>query len=117
MIRKNHDPKVGDLATYTLYTDTVGCDVIKVTGSRVWLRERKAILVKPGKCEPGGFAAHWYIQPEYETVENKDGRVVMASKRKAYDGGFFWKLTGYNTRSPGGNVYFGEARTHVDYNF
>lgn len=106
-------PEVGDLATMSLYTDTIGYDVIKVTPKSVTLRQRKEILVEEGVAHPGGFAAHWSKMPKYETVSDPDGAIKKATLR----GNGKWKSAGHPTRSPGMNVYFGYASYHYDCNF
>lgn len=117
----NPEPVVGGLATYILATDTYGCDVIRVTPTRVTLRERKATMVDPGHSTPGGFCAHYDVMPTWTTESDPNGRIQVATRRRvqAPDGRTvtFWKLAGYRTGCRGMSVIFGRATYYRDMNF
>jgi hypothetical protein len=120
-------PALGGGATYTLWTDSHACTVIKISpnGKTVWLRQDKAVLLNGVNSEasdklqfsPGGFVGHTSGHQRYQYSADPDGEVFKATMRVLRDGSIIWKRTGSATRSPGGTVYFGARHEHYDFNF
>jgi hypothetical protein len=120
-------PVLGGAATYTLWTDSYACTVIKISpnGKTVWLRRDKAELLngfKSGEKDalqfaPGGFFGHTSGGQRYAYSANPDGEVFKVSARALRDGSIIWKRAGHPTRSPGGSAYFGARHEHYDFNF
>jgi hypothetical protein len=116
-------PKVGDKATYGIYTDAIACEVIAVSksGKQATLRECTAKLLNgAGSGEPdaqtftpGGFVGHTSGTQRWEIKSNPNGIVVKATLRK----NGIWKLAGHRTQSPGMKVTFGVWNHHHDHNF
>jgi hypothetical protein len=52
------DAKVGNGATYCMYSDRIACTIIKVTAKTITLQEDKAIQLTDPVIIPGGFAGH-----------------------------------------------------------
>lgn len=120
-------PAVGGAATFTLYTDSYACTVIKISpnGKTVWLRRDKATLLNgfnSGEKDalqfsPGGFCGHTSGEQRYSYAPDPEGQVIKVSARALRDGSIVWKQAGHSTRSPGAFAYFGARHEHYDYNF
>ncbi len=106
-------PRVGDLATFTLWTDCTPCDVVEVKGNKVTLRVRDHVMTREPEMEPGGFACIVTRQAEYETFTNPAGRTFNVSLRK--NGAF--KKSGCAASSPGSYATFGSATYYHDFGF
>ncbi len=126
-------PKVGDGATYTLYTDRYACTVIAVSksGKKVTLQRDHATLLnacnsgEPDALEfsPGGFCGHTSGTQRFSYAPNPNGEKFVVSFRGYTDATYnyqprpIWKLVGHATRSPGCSARFGERAEHYDFNF
>ena len=118
--------RVGDGATFTLYTDRQACTVIKVSpsGKTITLRyDKQKLLNGPSSGEPdaltvhpGGFAMHVTGRQRWHTEPDLDGTVIKASLRTLPSGRQVWKQTGHPTRSPGCSVTPGR-HPYYDYNY
>lgn len=118
--------RVGDGATFTLYTDAQACTVIKVSpsGKTITLRyDKQKLLNGPSSGEPdaltvhpGGFAGHVTGRQRWHTEPDLDGTVIKASLRTLPSGRQVWKQTGHPTRSPGCSVDHGR-HPYYDYNY
>lgn len=121
------NPKVGDAATFTVFTDSHACTVISVSrsGKSAVLRTDKATLlngVESGEPDamtfsPGGFAGHWHGRQRYAYEPDPNGRLFRVSKRTLKNGKPVWKQTGHRTQSPGCYVTFGVRAHHHDFNY
>lgn len=118
----NHQFKVGDKATYCLYTD---CDAgyivyVSKSGRTVKFQEGRAFLLNgPDSGEPdalqfspGGFFGHTSGEQRWKIEEDSQGRILKFSLRKTG----FWKLNGHGGKSPGCGLIEGHHH-HYDYNF
>ncbi len=118
--------RVGDGATFTLYTDAYACTVINVSpsGKTITLRyDKQKLLNAPSSGEPdaltshpGGFAGHVSGSQRWHTEPDLDGTVIKASLRTLPSGRQVWKQTGHPARSPGCEVTHGR-HPHYDYNY
>jgi len=102
-------PKIGDGATYTVWTDRHACTVIAVSksGKVITLQRDKATLVgKPGMCN----------SQEYTYEPNTEGRIYKVSRRER-NGEVRWKLVGQRTNCPGGYAHFGGRSEYYDREF
>lgn len=124
---QTHEPKVGDGATYTTYSDSKACTIIEVrrNGRELVLQRDKATLlngVNSGepdalKCYPGGFAAHFEGTQRYAYERDPNGQTFRVSKRTLKNGNVVWKLVGHPTKSPGCSATLSGRHEHYDYNF
>lgn len=142
MTEKFEAPKVGEGATYTIWTDSIACTVIAVSksGKTVTIQEDKATLLNGFnsgeedalKAYPGGFAMHVEGNQRYSYEPNSEGRTYKVTLRtiKLRKGGhcyaqkgdevelsYRWKVSGHSTKGRGGDVRFGVRSKHFDYNF
>jgi hypothetical protein len=119
-------PKVGEGATFTVWTDSYACTVeaVSKSGTRATLRRDKATLLngfKSGEADaltftPGGFAGHTSGSQRYKYERDPDGQVIKVSRR-VRNGQLVWKQVGSRTSSPGGFATFGGRHESYDYNF
>ena len=74
---------VGDRVHYRIGSDVRPGTVIKATKTRVHVRSDAARLVKPcSEMSPGGFAAHFSNDAEWECFEDPDGGIRKFGLRK-----------------------------------
>jgi len=124
---ENHEPRVGDGATYTVWSDSFACTVIEVrrNGREAVLQRDKAVLLngmnsgEPDAlvAHPGGFCAHVTGTQRYKYEKDPEGEIFRVSKRTLKSGRIVWKLVGKPTKSPGGFATFSGRSAHHDYNF
>ena len=118
--------KVGDLATYTIWTDAKAGRIVAVSqsGNRVTWQEDKATLLngvnsgEPDALEfsPGGFVGHTSGRQRWQCEPNPEGRKQDFSRRVLKSGWWVWKGVGERTSSPGGYLSPGQHPYH-DFNF
>ncbi len=111
------NPVEGGLATFTVYTDSYACDVVKVTPKTATLRVREAIIVRAGAFQPGGFSAVCTTEPKWASLPDPNGKLMKVSERLRANNTAVWKKAGHPTRSPGNIARFGAAHYHYDYGF
>ena len=104
--------KVGDRVHYRIGSDVRPGTVVKVSNTRVHVRDDDARLVKPNsEVSPGGFAAHFSNDAEWECFENPNGGITKFGLRK---NGAFIKCgathRGASELCPGWHYFY-------DYNF
>ena len=119
-------PKVGDAASFRLWTDVEACTVIAVNknGREVVLQVDDAKLLngadsgEPDALQftPGGFVGHVSGTQRYEYTRNPNGRTIVVTRRSIGDKTVYKKV-GTRTNERGGVATFGERRKHYDYNF
>lgn len=117
-----HQFKVGDPATYILYSDRDAGYIVGVLdkGKRVQFQYANATLLNgagsdhPDKMTftPGGFCGHTEGDQIYDIVPNPTAPVVEFSLRK--NGA--WKLAGHPMNSPGCSLVPGHSHWY-DFNF
>lgn len=116
-------PKLGDGATYRVYSDRHACTVVAVSknGKQVTLQRDTATLLngfKSGESDalvshPGGFAHHVEGIQRYKYECNPTGQTHKLSLRKNGR----WKLAGDSMRSPGCEATFNGRHHFYDFNF
>lgn len=108
-------PRVGDVATFTVWTDAHVVDIVAVSksGKTVTTRERKAIMVKKPTMVPGGFSAVCTERAEYRTEPNPNGCVRKATRRQ--DGRY--RFAGHKANDHRGTLRLGVDAYHYDHNF
>lgn len=119
-----NDAKVGDGATFTIYTDSKAGTIIARTEKTITWQQDTATLqngVNSGesdalKFSPGGFVGHTSGNQRYEYEPNPEGQILKFSRRDLRNGGHVWKLCKHPTRSPGNSLSAGRHE-HYDYNF
>lgn len=119
-------PKVGDGATYRVWTDCKACTIIEVrrNGRELVLQRDKAVLLNGFnsgegdalKFSPGGFAGHTSGQQRYRYERDPNGEIIRVSRRNTAHG-IQWVQVGQPTRSPGGRAMLGVRKEFYDYNF
>jgi hypothetical protein len=127
MADQNETPKVGDGATFTIYSDRHACTVIEVrrNGREVVLQRDKVTLLNglnSGEADalestPGGFAHHVSGKQRYSYEPNPNGETYKVSRRTLKNGNVVWKQVGHPTKSPGCSASFSGRHEHYDYNF
>jgi predicted metal-dependent phosphoesterase TrpH len=102
-------PRVGDGATYTLWTDSHACTVIAVSasGKRVTLQRDKATIINVADVRAGK------AEPEYVYERDTEGATYVVSLR----GNGRWKTVGQDAKSPGGVASFGRRHEYYDPHF
>lgn len=123
------DAKIGDGATFTIYSDRHAGTIVKRTATTIWWQADEATLlngVNSGepdalKAYPGGFAAHVEGVQRYEYKRNPDAPIQKFTRREVRDHAnvlkrIVWKQSGHGTRSPGCVLTAGRHE-HYDYNF
>ena len=133
-------PKVGDGATFQIYTDVLACTVVHVSksGKQVTLQEDHAELLngfgsgEPDALQftPGGFCGHTSGTQRYRFSPNPEGRLIKVSLRTvkvrfwntesrqfSYETRTVWKQCGHRTKSPGCIARFNGRYKYHDYNF
>lgn len=116
--------KAGDLATWTIYSDSRAGRIIKATAKSVLFQEDKATLLNPpGSGEPdamsfsaGGFVGHTSGQQRWDCQPDPTGAVVRFSLRTRKNGDQVWKARGSSTHSAGQTLRAGHSH-HYDFNF
>lgn len=110
-------PEVGMRASYTVWTDTVPCTIVRVSpnGRRCRLRRDTSVVVAPASGFTGGsFLGHFTRAAVLQPVERLDGAIFDASFRPAIN---CWKCTGDPTAAPGGRIVLGRWEAYTDPNF
>lgn len=120
-------PKVGDAATFTVWTDREACTVIEVRrkGREIVLQRDKAKLLNgfdSGEPDaltftPGGFCGYAEGHQRYAYASDPNGDKHVVSLRKRRDGTYCWKEIGQPTHKAGGFATFGERSESYDFNF
>ena len=115
----NMELKVGDVATYTIYTDRKVVDIVKVSasGKTVHGQVRTPELVKKPKMIPGGFAAIVVENAEWVTHSNPSGEIMKFTLRTKKNGTQIWKRVGSRTNSPGSTLNPHVDAYYYDYGF
>ena len=121
---KHVAPKVGDAATYRVWTDHHACTVIAVSksGVMVTLQRDKATLLNgfnSGEPDaltstPAGFAHIVNGVQRYAYERDPEGEIIKVSYRAKFG---TWKAVGHRATSPGGSATFGSRREYHDYGF
>lgn len=135
-------PSVGDGATIYGYSDRMAYTVIQVSPNkkRIWIQRDKATLLNGFKSgaedaltfAPGGFFGHTSGTQRYSYEPDPEGEIKVATLREvkcrkgsdwralpgdAVETRFIWKLSGWPTKTRGGEVTIGIRDEHYDYNF
>jgi hypothetical protein len=120
-------PKVGDGATFRVWSDCHACTVVAVSksGLKVTLqRDTATLLNRHGsgepdalQFEPGGFVGHTSGVQRYRYEPNPNGSLIVVSRRVLKNGQVVWKQVGCSTNVQGAVATFGVRREHYDYNF
>lgn len=116
--------KVGDGATFTLYTDSNAATIIARTATTITLQFDKAELLNgfdSGEEDalqfaPGGFVGHTSGRQRWAHERDPEGRIVKVSRRVLRNGAVRWVQVGHGTRSPGCSATAGRHHFH-DFNF
>ena len=119
-----NDAKVGDGATYTIYTDShAGTIIGRTEANIIWRRDKATLLNGYNSGEddaleftPGGFVGHTSGRQRYAYEPDPEGEVRIFSRRKMRNGDYVWKLKGARKGSPG-NVLSAGRFENYDYNF
>lgn len=130
MTQTTETPKVGDGATYRLWTDAYACTIIEIrkNGRELVLQRDKAKLLNGFNSgeddalhfEPGGFCGHTSGTQRYAYEPDPEGQIIRVSRRtrKTRDGEIVeWVQVGQPTKSPGGRATLGVRSEHYDFNF
>ena len=124
------DAKVGDGATYTIYSDSKAGTIVKRTAKTIYWQRDKATLLNGVNSDAddklqasvGGFAAHVSGVQRYDYERDEDAPVLKFTRREVKDlrtgevRRIVWKRAGSSTRSPGSTLGAGRHE-HYDYNF
>jgi len=112
--------KVGDGATYRMYSDAKAGTIIEVSksGKQVVMQKDKATLDPNFKPDivPGGFSGHCVNQNDqtYTYEADPEGSTIKFTVRK-WRGRYVWTVAG---TTPDGRMQLGEGRNEFyDYNF
>ena len=122
-----YTPRVGDGASYRLWSDRYACTVIEVrrNGRELVLQRDQATLlngVRSGEqdalhFEPGGFCGHVSGVQRYAYERDPEGQIIRVSRRTRKDGSVEWVTVGQSTSTPGGRAIIGVRREYRDFNF
>lgn len=108
--------KVGDGATFGLWTDRMAGTVIEISrdGTRLKWQEDKAVLKTEMKFQPGGFAGHCLNNDgqQYDYEPDPEGMIEEFSLRKNGQ----WKAVGVRLTVTGYHLFPGRKKKY-DYNF
>lgn len=112
--------KVGDGATWTVYSDAHAGTIIERNASTIkWQRDQATLLNRAGSSEPdaltftpGGFCGHTSGVQRYDYERDPNGEVRTFRKRKNGN----WKLEGSGMRERGNNLRSGRHE-YYDFNF
>jgi hypothetical protein len=124
---RNLAPKIGDGATFTMWSDSYACTVVAVSksGHKISVQRDKATLLNgmtSGEADAltatqGGFVHHVEGVQRYTYTPNADGTIYVCTLRTRKNGEKVWKQVGTGTCQTGGTVYVGERSEHYDHNF
>jgi len=112
--------KVGDGATYRVYTDSHAGTIIARTATTItWQRDHATLLNGPESGEPdaliftpGGFAAHVEGVQRYSYERDPEG-MIQVFRRRANGR---WMAPGASKNQIGSELHAGR-HSHHDYNF
>ena len=118
------DAKIGDGATYRIYTDCQAGTIIARTRSKItWQQDKATLLNGVGSGEQdaltfvaGGFCGHTSGNQRYAYERNLDGETKQFSRRVLDDGQIIWKAVGSRTRESGHCLSAGRHEFY-DFNF
>jgi hypothetical protein len=104
-------PRVGDPATYVVWTDTHACTVIAVSkdGKRATLQRDVATVTNAEECRKNGQG--WPC--EYDYSRDPNGETYEVSLRSNGQ----WKRVGQTMKEPGGYAFFGRRQEYYDPHF
>lgn len=112
--------KIGDGATYRMYTDCMACTIISVAPNKIIVQRDKATLlngIKSGEpdaleFEPGGFCGHTSGRQRYAYAPDANGAKYTFTRRKNGR----WKLAGTGMNEQGSVLSEGRNE-YYDFNF